>query len=189
MARGPALGILEIELISRGLVVADALLKRAEVDVLASRPVSSGKHLVMLAGEVDVVGEAMAAGADAAGGALLDRLELPLLHGPLWDLLGEPVHPQSWDDGPVGAVAVVETRTVCAAVGAADAAGKAAEVALRDMHLAVGIAGKAFFTLTGELHDVEAAVAAAREVAGARLLQIEVIPSPAPELVGRLIFG
>ena len=47
---GPSLGILELSLIARGLVVADAMMKRAEVELLATRPVSGGKHLVVVAG-------------------------------------------------------------------------------------------------------------------------------------------
>jgi microcompartment protein CcmL/EutN len=188
-AAGPALGIVELSLIARGLVVADAMMKRAEVALLASRPVSGGKHLVMVAGGVDVVGESMEAGRQAAAGAQVDELFLPYLHEPLWALLAEPVHPAEWAGGPVGAVAIVETTTVCAAVAAADAAGKAALIALRDMHLAVGISGKAFFTMTGDLPDIETAAAAARDAASSRLLLLEVIPSPAPELIGRLVFG
>jgi microcompartment protein CcmL/EutN len=75
---GPALGILELSLIARGLVVADAMMKRAEVELLATRPVSGGKHLVVVAGEVDVVGEAMDAGRAAAGSAAVDELIIPL---------------------------------------------------------------------------------------------------------------
>lgn len=187
-ARGPALGILELGLVARGVVVADQVLKRAEVELVASRPVSGGNHLVILSGEVDVMEEAMAAGREAGGDRLADQLMLPYLHPPVWPLLGEPVHPTEWEGGPVGAVAIVETRTVCAAVEAADAAGKAALVALRDMRLAMGIAGKAFFTMTGELYDVEAAADAARAAARDRLLHIELIAQPAPELLGRLIF-
>jgi microcompartment protein CcmL/EutN len=186
---GPALGIVELSLIARGFVVADAMMKRAEVALLATRPVSGGKHLVVVAGGVDVVGEAMDAGRATAAGAQVDELFIPYLFEPLWELLGEPVHPGEWMGGPVGAVAIVETDTVCAAVAAADAAGKAALVAVRDMRLAVGISGKGFFTMTGDLPDIEAATAAARDAAGSRLLLLEVIPSPAPELVGRLVFG
>lgn len=187
--RGPALGIVELSLIARGLVVADAMMKRAEVELVASRPVSGGKHLVVIAGAVDVVGEAMDAGRAVAAGAAVDDLFIPYLFEPLWPLLGEPVHPAGWAGGPVGAVAIVETQTVCAAVAAADAAGKAALVALRDMRLATGISGKAFFTMTGDLPDIEAAAGAARDAAASRLLLLEVIPRPAPELVGRLVFG
>lgn len=187
-ARGPALGLLELSLIARGVVVADALVKRAEVELVASRPVSGGKHLVIVAGGVEEVSEATAAGRETAGDALVDQLLLAHLHPPIWDLLGPPVHPSEWRGGPVGAAAIVETATVCAAVRSADAAGKAAPVALRDMRLAVGISGKAFFTMTGDLADIEAAAAAARQAADRHLLALEIIPAPAAELVGHLVF-
>ena len=187
-ARGPALGLLELSSIARGVVVADAAVKRAEVELVGSRPVAGGKHLVVLAGGVEEIGEAMAAAREAAGEALVDQLTVSFLHPPIWALLGPPVHPREWTDGPSGAAAIVETATVCAAVHAADAAGKEAPVALRDMRLAVGISGKAFFSMTGDLSDIEAAAAAARDAAGSRLLEIQVIASPAPDLLGHLVF-
>ena len=191
---GPALGVIELSSIARGVVVVDALVKRAEVTLIASRPGSGGKHLVIFGGEVDVVEVSRGAGRAGAGGApaLVDRLLVPLLFAPLWKLIAaaDGHHPDAWTSGPVGAVAIVETTTVCAAVEAADAAGKAAPVALRDMRLGMGIGGKAFFTMTGTLSDVEAAVDAARGAARPeRLVQLEVIAQPAAELVGRLIFG
>src|SRR5882724_586296 len=75
IARGPALGVLEIGSIARGVVVADAALKRAPAVLLSSRAVSGGKHLVMLEGGVAEVEEAMHAGALAAGDRLLDRVQ------------------------------------------------------------------------------------------------------------------
>jgi len=187
-APGPALGLLELSSIARGVVAADAMVKRAEVELLASRPVPGQKHLIVAAGGVDEIAFAMRAGRAAAEGALVDHLELALLYPPIWQLLGEPVHPPDWRGGPVGAAAIVETATVCAAVHAADAAGKTAPIALRDMRLAVGISGRAFFTMTGDLADLEAAAAAAREIAATRLVALEIIPAPAAELIGRLIF-
>ena len=58
-ARGPALGVLEISTIARGVVAADAALKRAPAVLLSSRAVSGGKHLVMLEGPVAEVQEAL----------------------------------------------------------------------------------------------------------------------------------
>jgi microcompartment protein CcmL/EutN len=187
-SRGPALGLLELSLVARGVVAADAMLKRAEVELVSSRPLSGGKHLVVVAGEVEEIGEAMTAGRASAASALVDQLELAFLYPPIWSLLGDPVHPAAWSDGPAGAAAIVETTTVCAAIQAADAAGKTAPIALRDMRLATGFAGKAFFTMTGDLSDVEAAAAAARDAAASRLLAVEIIPAPAAELLGRLVF-
>jgi len=60
-------------------------------------------------------------------------------------------------------------------------------VRLVELQLARGIGGKAFFTLTGALADVEAAVEAAVGILDAALLQAtEFIAAPHADLVGRL---
>jgi microcompartment protein CcmL/EutN len=185
--RGPALGVLEIATISRGVVVADAALKRAPAVLLSSRAVSGGKHLVMLEGGVAEVEEAMLAGVRAAGDTLLDRVELAAADDQVWPMLGAPVTPLDWDLDPAAeAVAIIETRTVCAAIAAADAACKVAEVVVRDVRFAVDLAGKAYFTLTGSLDSIDAAADAARAAAGERLIGAEVIAQPSPDLRGRL---
>ncbi|MBC7973780.1 MAG: BMC domain-containing protein, partial [Myxococcales bacterium] len=84
---GPALGVLEIATIARGIVVADAALKRAPAVLLASRAVSGGKHLIMLEGGVAEVEEAMLAGVRAAGDILLDRVELAAADDQVWPML------------------------------------------------------------------------------------------------------
>jgi microcompartment protein CcmL/EutN len=186
-ARGPALGVLEVAAIARGVVVADAALKRAPAVLLSSRAVSGGKHLVMLEGGVAEVEEALAAGARAAGDLLLDRVNLPAADDQVWPMLGAPVAPPDWaGDRGADAVAIIETRTVCAAIAAADAACKVAAVDVRDVRFAVDLAGKAYFTLTGTLDAIEAAADAARAAAGDRLVCAEVIAQPAPELRGQL---
>jgi microcompartment protein CcmL/EutN len=185
--RGPALGVLELSTIARGVVAADAAIKRAPAVLLSSRAVSGGKHLVMLEGGVAEVEEAMAAGVLAAGSLLLDRLTLAAADDQVWPMLGAPVAPLDWaGDAGAEAVAIVETRTVCAAIAAADAACKVADVVVRDVRFAIDLAGKAYFTLTGTLDAIEASADAARDAAGDRLIGAELIAQPAPELRGRL---
>ncbi|MGE0546866.1 MAG: BMC domain-containing protein [Kofleriaceae bacterium] len=187
VVRGPALGVLEVTTIARGIVVADAALKRAPALLIGSRAVSGGKHLVMLEGAVAEVEEAMAAGARAAGELLLDRVELAAADDQVWPMLGAPVAPADWSlDAGAEAVAVIETRTVCSAIAAADAACKAAEVIVRDVRLAIDLAGKAYFTMTGALSAVEAALAAATAASGDRAVGLELIAQPSPDLRGRL---
>lgn len=186
-ARGPALGVLEIGTIARGVVVADAALKRAPAILLSSRAVSGGKHLVMLEGGVAEVEEAMAAGRLAADHHLLDRVELAAADDQVWPMLGAPVAPPDWTDDPdAEAVVIIETATVCAAIAAADAACKVAQVTVRDVRFAVDLAGKAYFTLTGSLDAIESAAAAARAAADAKLVGAEIIAQPSPDLRGRL---
>ena len=190
-ARGPALGVLEIGTIARGIVVADASLKRAPAILLSSRAVSGGKHLVMLEGGVAEVEEAMIAGKLAAGQTLLDHVELSQADDQVWPMLGAPVVAPDWTlDEAAEAVAIIETSTVCAAIAAADAACKVADVVVRDVRFAVDLAGKAYFTLTGSLDAIEAAAIAATAASqlGAkdRLVGLEVIAQPSPDLRGRL---
>lgn len=188
--RGPALGVLEIGTIARGIVVADAALKRAPAILMHSRAVSGGKHLVMLEGGVAEIEEAMAAGKLAAGKTLLDSVELPMADDQVWPMLGAPVAPADWTaDASAEAVAIIETSTVCAAIAAADAACKVADVIVRDVRFAVDLAGKAYFTLTGTLDAIEAAAIAATAAAQGtsdRLIGLEVIAQPSPDLRGRL---
>ncbi|CAN5918618.1 BMC domain-containing protein [soil metagenome] len=191
MPRGPALGVLEVGTIAKGIVVADASLKRSPALLVHSRAISGGKHLVVLEGGVAEVFEAMAAGRLAAGTVLLDSVELANADDQVWPMLGAPVSPPDWTDDPTAeAVAIVETRTVCAAIAAADAACKVAEVTVRDVRFAVDLAGKAYFTMTGTLDAIEAAAAAANDAiigpSADRLVGLEVIAQPSPDLRGRL---
>ncbi len=185
--RGPALGVLEVGTIARGVVTADAGLKRAPAVLLHSRAVSGGKHLVFFEGGVAEVEEAMGAARRSAGDLLLDRVELAAADAQVWPMLGAPLEPPDWSaDAAAEAVAIIETRTVCAAIAAADAACKVADVVVRDTRFAVDLAGKAYFTLTGSLDAIEAAAAAARAAAEERLVGLEVIAQPSPDLRGRL---
>lgn len=210
-SRGPALGVLELSSIARGIVAIDAGLKRSPAILVMSRPLSSGKHLACFEGGVAEVEEAMAAAKLAAGKLLLDSLELPMADAQVWPMLGDPsaspdrLAPTSepgrrglevdWSavTGDADSVAIVETTTVCAAIRAADAAAKIAEIAIRDVRLAVDLGGKAYFTMTGSLDSIEAAAAAASEAAMAglpgasALVLLEVIAQPSPDLRGRLI--
>jgi len=182
---GPALGLVEVSSIARGVVVADAMAKKAPIQILQSHPTSPGKHIVVVAGGVAEVDEAMAAGVLAAGATLVDRLYLPQAH----EQLGPLVAGQRRDGQIIDSIAIFETHTISASVLAADAAAKAAEVVLLEMRLGQGIGGKGYFTLTGSLDSVEAAVQAARDVVDPSLVVgIEVIPAPHDDLRPRLVW-
>ena len=57
---GVALGILELEHIARGILVSDAVVKRAPVAIVRSTPVSGGKYLLFLRGGVAEMEDAAA---------------------------------------------------------------------------------------------------------------------------------
>jgi microcompartment protein CcmL/EutN len=180
---GPALALLELASIARGHRVADAMVKRAPVALLRCEPVSPGKFLVLVDGDVASVDEAFRAGLEAAGDATLDKLFLPQAHAQLAGALrGEARAGQGVD-----ALGVIETTTVAATILAADAAAKAAVVRVIEMQLARGLGGKAYFVVTGALAQVEAAVeAGVGVIAAATLLATEIIAAPHADFVSRL---
>jgi microcompartment protein CcmL/EutN len=180
---GPALGLLEIESIARGMLVADAVVKRAPVSLMRAEATTPGKYLLLFGGGVAEVEESIGAGRAAAATTLIDSLFLPLAADGLWDGLAER-YPEAWGES----VGIVETHSVAAALLSADAALKRADVWLKRLHLARGIGGKGYFTLTGELHMTQAALDAAGSVLQPHLLlSTELIEQPHEELKGPVL--
>ena len=179
---GPALALIELASIARGYPVADAMVKRAPVALTDCRPVSPGKFLVLVTGEVAAVDEAFRAGLAVGGDRIVDRLFLPQAH----PLIGPAVRGAIPAAG-IESLAAFETTTIAAAILAADAAVKAAAVRIVEMQLGRGIGGKAFFTLSGPLAEIEAAVeAAAGVIDRALVLATEIIPAPHEDLIAKL---
>jgi microcompartment protein CcmL/EutN len=179
-----ALALLEVASIARGVVVADAVAKRASIELLQCEPVSPGKYLILFSGGVAEVEESQQAGAAAAGDSLVDRLFLPQAHEQLLPAIR--AGPKGFvHDAAEETAGLIEVHSVAAALRSADAACKAARVRLQLLHLARGIGGKAWFILRGDLHSVEASVAAATQAAGDGLLAgAEIIARPHGDLRG-----
>jgi microcompartment protein CcmL/EutN len=182
-AAGPALAVVETTSVARGLVVADAMVKRAPVELVLARPVSSGKHVILVSGEVADVEEALAAALVAAGSSLVDKLILAYAAEPLLAALGR----RAPAPGAGDALGIFETYSISAAVIAADAACKAAAVMLNELRLGDGLGGKAYFVLAGEQADVEAALLAAEHAVPTGLvLGRELIARPHEDLYKHL---
>lgn len=173
-----ALGLLEIDGVPRAIRCQDEALKRAHVEVIAFAPVSPGKVVFIMAGDVASVEESLATANEIAGSRRLDYLFLPGIHPKVVTaLLGNrtPIEPNQ-------SLGLLEFSTVAAGIQAADCAIKTADIQLGRLHLASGFGGKAYFTLWGSQSDVEVAVDAANEIAGEKALDSEVIASPQGDL-------
>lgn len=182
---GPALGLFELESLARGVVVADALVKQAAVQIVIAEAVSPGKYLLVFVGAEGDVLESFKAGLEVGGAMVLDSLHLTHVAEPVVAaLLSGELSKVGADD----AVGIVELHTVAATLKAADVALKRAEVRLTQFHLARGIGGKGWFTLAGVQHDVEAALeGAAAAVQPTLLVATELIERPHAELRGKVI--
>jgi microcompartment protein CcmL/EutN len=149
----PALALLEFSSIAAGIQAADAMVKRAPIDVIKAGTVQPGKYLVLIGGQVADVEESRAAGREVGAAAAVDFVFLPQVHAEVVEAIGGGRVPEATD-----ALGVVETTTVAAAIHAADAGIKGAEVRLVEVRLADGLGGKGIVLFSGLVADVEAAV-------------------------------
>ena len=179
---GPALGFLETSSIARGVVALDALLKRAHVEVLMTTIVPRGKYLILMAGGVADVEEAMKAGIEAADRTLVDHFLIPSVHPQLPAAIKGRVKVSG-----VEAVGLIETRDVASAIYAGDAAAKTADVTLIEARNQPG--GKGLVVMTGRVGDVRAAVAAgvATVTKEGMLVSDVVIPLLHPDVLPHLV--
>lgn len=179
---GPALGLIEMCSIARGLVVCDAMVKRAPVRLVRATTIHPGKYVVMIRGGVDEVDEALTAARRTVGDALVDRLFLPYPHAGVDALLKTPRI-----DHPLDAIGIIDAFSMAGTIRAADAALKAADIRGLRLRLADHLGGKGHFVFTGLLHDVEEGLEAGRRAVGGGLLAgSELIANPHPDLVDAL---
>ena len=154
----PAIAIFEFGSISAGIVAGDAMVKAAPLGAIYAGTVHPGKYLVLVSGDTASVDEAVQVGRNVASDALIDLVFLPDVHPSVAGAVTGNAR-----RAPVGeeALGVIETTSVAAAIDAADAGVKAAEVDLAAIRLADGLGGKGYVLFSGAVADVEAALESA----------------------------
>jgi microcompartment protein CcmL/EutN len=171
----PALALIEYNSIAEGIAIADNICKRADIRILQSFPVCPGKYITLFSGNVADVEESLKAGMDTVRYSYVDSFMIA------------NVHPQvlracigTTDAKFSDALGVIETYSCASAIYAADVSAKAAAIDILGMRLAMGIGGKAYYTFTGTLFDVEIAAEAGKAYAKEKglLAGSEVITSP-----------
>jgi microcompartment protein CcmL/EutN len=170
-----AIGLLEFNSIAKGIFISDAVLKKAYVEIIQSFPVCPGKYLILFHGDEASVLESLNEGKNLAREFLVDHLYLPNVHRDvLKGIIG------SLDTEYMDSLGIIETFSCASCIVASDIARKMARVFLIEIRLAMGIGGKAFFTITGEHAEVEAALQGAKDYAEKKgmLANWEIIPSP-----------
>ncbi len=179
-----SIGLIELSSISVGYLVTDTMLKTASVNLVLSRTVCPGKFIVMVWGDVAAVEASVAAGIQAGQGYLVNDLVIPNLHEQIYPAMTATAMIEETD-----ALGVIETFDIVSTILAADASAKAADVTLCEIRIAMAIGGKAFYTLTGDVAAVEAAIQAGMQSLEEKGLVVHsvVIPRPRPELFQELI--
>lgn len=180
MTKKSAIGMIEMNSIAKGYAVGDAMLKAANVEILFNRTICPGKFMVMVAGDVAAVEASMAAGLELGDATIVDELIIPNVHPSVFAAIGGTRVIEHTD-----ALGIIETFSVATIIEAADAAVKAANVELIDIHLAMAIGGKGFLTLTGDVAAVTAAVEAGTDYIKRKGMLVDkvVIPQPRKEIL------
>jgi microcompartment protein CcmL/EutN len=179
------LGALEFNSIAIGIKALDAMVKAAPVKVVDAKTICPGKFLIVVSGEVAEVDASLTAGKEAGEGCVVDELFIPNLHPQVIPAILGTVVCEMWD-----AVAVVEAFSAIASIEAADVAAKTADVLITEVRLAVGMGGKSYVKMMGDIHEVEVAVSAAKTVIAQRglLCKEVIIPSPHPDIRPYFLF-
>ena len=179
-----SIGLIELSSIAAGFVVADAMLKAAEVEILLSRTICSGKYMVLVGGDVAAVTASVEAGTTIGEGSVIDTFVIPNVHPSIFAALGGTAKVTTLE-----ALGIIESFSVASMIEAADAAAKAAHVQLVELRLAMALGGKAFVTLTGDVAAAQAAVDAGAAVVASKGLLVNkvVIPAPRRELLSEIV--
>ena len=183
MARN-SLGLIELTSIAAGYLACDAMLKAADVELVLSRSICSGKYMVMVRGDVAAVEAAVSAGISQGNFSIIDSFVIPNLHETIFPAISGSNKVETLE-----ALGIVEAFSVASLIEGADAAVKTANVDLIEIRLAMALGGKAFVTLTGDVAAVQSAVDSAAQVVGKKgmLVNKVVIPHPRPELLNEMI--
>lgn len=171
----PAIGLVELNSIARGIEVCDAMMKVAEVQLIEAHPICAGKYMVLITGDVDAVRTSVQRGQEVGEQNIVDTLLIPNVHPQVSPALKASTLVEGLE-----ALGVIETFTAASAIRAADAAVKEADVQLLEIRLANGMGGKSFLTLTGIVGAVQSAVRAGIDLIRDEGLLVHsvVIPSP-----------
>ena len=177
------LGSLESTGIARGFAAADAMVKKAAVELLEAGAVCPGKFFILIAGDVAEVEESVAEGRESMNDELTGSFIIPNLHPDILPAVRKSLRgvwlSETGDkelSGPFDtfpeAFGVVETFSAASAIYGADASRKSADAGLNGIFLLNGLGGKAYYCLSGTVTDVETAVEAGcaaveeRDIAG-----------------------
>ena len=175
-----AIGMNEIMSIPTGMLACDAMLKAADVRLIAAGCVCAGKYYAVVTGEVAAVRASVEAGRAVSESVLIDSMVIPNVHPEV-----APAITACTEADNLKALGIMETYSLCAAVQAADAAAKAADVHLLEVRLGRGLGGKSFILLTGEVAAARASIdaAEAREETKGLMSASVVIPAPHPDML------
>ena len=180
----PALAMIEVSSIARGLHCTDAMLKVADVKLVMSRSICSGKFMVLVAGEQAEVEASLSEGLDVARECTIDHVLIANVHPAVFPALSSTTVIENR-----AALGILESFSVASLIEAIDHVAKEANVEVVHCRLAMALGGKAYLVFTGDVDAVRYSLVAGARVVEERGLLVNkvVIPDPRKELFQTLV--
>ena len=174
-----SIGVIELKCIPKGVEAADAALKSAGVEMVASHPSCPGKYEIILAGSISNIESAVKHVTSKFSPYVIDssvmgRIDEQVIKA----LFGTQTTAKQ------GSLGLLETFSAATCIKAADIAVKTARVEIYDLRVSRGMGGKGVVLFVGEVGDVTAATEAGADYARsvASLSATSVIAAPHEEL-------
>lgn len=169
-----SIGAIEFRSISKGIEVADAMVKKADVELIYFRTICPGKFLSIISGNEGEVREAIEHGIRLGEHSIVDSFIINAVHDDI--ILGLK---NKYKVKEKGAIGIMETTSVCSGIQSLDRMLKDANVSVYKLQIAFGIGGKFIFIVSGDLSDIESGMKSAqRAIESKKIINISIIPSP-----------
>ena len=184
MANIQAVGMIEFNSIAVGIQAADTMVKAAQVETLMQKTICPGKYVVALYSSVSAVQAAIDAGMASGVDTVVDHFVIPNIDPSVIAAMGN-----SLPDARGSAIGIIETFSAASCIVASDVAVKTADVGLLEVRIAMGVGGKAFCIMSGDVGPVEMSVAAGSASAREKglLVRKAVIPSISEQVLRHIM--
>jgi microcompartment protein CcmL/EutN len=169
-------GLVESRTIAIGVLLADCMMKSAQVELIRASTMCSGRYFIQVAGDRSSVETAVKAAkleaensdVSLVGSFVISRVHPELIHGL-----------RSVRDIPHGdAIGVIECRGSSSGLVAADMVLKKSEVHLARMVLGQGISGKSYFVIHGDISNIKEAVGSLKGKKCYDIISTVTLPTP-----------
>jgi microcompartment protein CcmL/EutN len=184
MANIQAVGMIEFNSIAVGIEAADHMIKAAQVEPLMLKTICPGKFVVAVYSNVAAVQASIDAGMAAGVDTLVDHFVIPNIDPTVISAMGMALTSVRGN-----AVGVIETFSAASCIVAADTAVKTADVDLLEVRIAMGVGGKAFCLLSGDVGPVEMSIAAGSASAAEKglLVRKTIIPNISEQVLRHIM--
>lgn len=177
------LGIVESASIASGIAITDLMLKTADVELIQSSTICSGRYMIYIAGNCAAVSAAVSA-AEGSQRKIRGSYVLSNVSDELVSALKKRI-----SISEVGSLGIVECRNVSSGLNSVDKVLKSSAVHLARLVTGQGINGKSYYVITGDVASVSDAVQIAESVLGTNLIETVVLPQPHSSVIQSLLKG